>query len=93
MKKSGITKSGMTKEQKENLHVLSKELSKHSPLIKELFHSSKNHEKAMFNREIFFGLSVFVITGLLAYFGKLNGETLAGLIGVIIGYVMGNKQG
>lgn len=87
MKEKNLT----SKEQKENLIALSNELSKHSPLIKELTMSSKEHEKSMFNREIFFALSVFIIMGLLAYFGKLAGETLAGLIGVIIGYIMANR--
>jgi len=76
-----------SEEQIENLKTISNELTKHSPLIRELLITSKKHEKNMFNREIFFGLSIILAVGVLTFFGKLNGETLAGLIGVIIGYI------
>ena len=88
VKKQEIT----PKDQRENLKMISDELAKHSPLIKEILSSSKNHERKMFSKEILFGLAVFVITGLLAFFDKLSGETLAGLIGVIVGYIIANNK-
>ena len=78
--------------QQEGLKVFSQELSRHTPLIKNLFITSKKHEKKMFEREIFLAVIIFLIIGILTYFERLTGETLASLIGIIIGYLMGRER-
>ena len=76
-----------SEQQREQLKMISDALAQHTPLIKDIVTLSKEHERKMFNKEIFFGLSVIAFVGVFTYFGKLQGETLAGLIGVIIGYI------
>lgn len=92
MAKNQILSVEQQRLQKETLHLLSKELFKHSPWIKDLFITSKKHEKKMFEREIFLAILILAIIGILTYFEKLTGETLASLVGVIIGYLMGRQR-
>lgn len=80
-----------SKEQIEGLKALSNELARHSPLIRDLTKSSRLHDRRMFGIEVGFGIIIVVAIGLLTIFGKIGGETLAGLIGVIIGYIGARK--
>lgn len=42
----------------------------------------------------FYGVTIIIVlticmAGILCFYGKITGETLAGLIGVILGYILG----
>jgi hypothetical protein len=49
---------------------------------------SKSSSRQFYAKILLVGI-VVVMSGLLAAFDKISGETLAGIIGVVLGYILG----
>lgn len=68
---------------------LSKFIKENKEFLLELIGKwSKSSSRQFYAKIILVGV-VVIMSGLLAGFDKISGETLAGIIGVVLGYVLG----
>lgn len=80
------------KHQKELIKDVSEEVRKHTPLIREFFNKSRITQQKTMSAQILFGVFILIVIALLALFDKLSGETIAGIVGVLLGYLMGTNR-
>ncbi|HKZ93016.1 MAG TPA: hypothetical protein VJ249_00345 [Candidatus Bathyarchaeia archaeon] len=68
---------------------LSKFIKENKDFLLELLGKwSKSSSRQFYAKIVLVGI-VVVMSGLLAGFDKISGETLAGIIGVVLGYILG----
>jgi len=68
---------------------LSKFIKENKEFLLELIGKwSKSSLRQFYAKIVLVGI-VVVMSGVLAGFGKISGETLAGIIGVVLGYILG----
>jgi hypothetical protein len=68
---------------------LSKFIKENKEFLLEVFGKWSKASSRQFYAKIVLVAIVVVMSGLLAGLGKITGETLAGIIGVVLGYVLG----
>jgi hypothetical protein len=71
------------------LDQLSRFLKENKDLLLELFGKWTKQSSRQFYAKIAVVLAVLLSSGVLCGFGKINGETFAGIVGVVLGYVLG----
>ena len=81
----------MTENEEEEplLEGLSKFIKENKEFLLEIFGKWTKTSSKQFYAKITVVFIVVLMSGVLAAFDKISGETLAGIIGVVLGYVLG----
>lgn len=87
-KKSGVDMEE-TDEEESFFEGLSKFITENKEFLLEIFGKWSKASARQFYAKIGVVVIVAVMSGVLAGIGKIGGETLAGIIGVVLGYVLG----
>jgi len=77
------------KEEESFFEELTKFIKENKEFLLEIIRRWSEVSSRQFYAKICVVLTVVVMSGLLAGFDKISGETLAGVIGVVLGYVLG----
>lgn len=76
-------------EQESFFEGLSKFITENKEFLLEIFGKWTKASARQFYAKIAVVIIIVVMSGVLAGIGKISGETLAGIIGVVLGYILG----